>query len=74
MITRKYFVSAKVAHNNGTGEYSYYNGVMNFKSWLPMNAGEMVEMTRDEMELILTPYVDREIASNDVELLAFNRI
>ena len=73
MIKRTYFVSAKVAHNNGTGNYSYYNGAMNFKSWLPMNADEMVSMTREEMKCILDCYVDRDLTPNDIELIAFNK-
>ena len=75
MIKRTYFVSAKIAHNNNTGEYSYYNGVMNTKSWLPGKADDLVDSARLMVLGDIIHLVDgRSVHTDDVELLALNKL
>jgi|LGVF01.2.fsa_nt_gb hypothetical protein len=74
MIKRTYFVSAKMAHNNNTGKYSYWNGVMNIKSWLPLSADDLVICARGMAHNEITPLLERSTDHDDVELLALNEI
>ena len=74
MIKRKYFVSGKVAHNNGTGDFSWWNGVMVTVSWLPLSAEELVESSREIVFKNVAGLVERSVHPESIELIALNRL
>ena len=73
MIKRKYFFSVKVAHNNGTGTYSWYQNIIHYSSWVP-NQQMLLDDLRENSAETLNERVAREIDSSDIEVIAFNRI
>jgi len=73
MIKRKYFFSAKVAHNNKTGEYSWWNAILNAKGWY-QNPDELLLTVRELTQKELQGKLSREIQPSDIEVIALNRI
>ena len=73
MIKRQYFISAKIAHNDNSGEYSYYNGVLNTIGWFE-NKDNLLHSARDCVHSEIAQIVKRVTSSNDVELLSLNKI
>jgi len=76
VIKRKWFVSGKVCHNNNTGMYSYYNGIMVIKSWVSPSAEDITGSARD----LVYDQVARELDKHNigtavtVELISLSRM
>lgn len=75
MINRKYFVRAKVPHNNGTGLYSWWSGVITVKSLLPPN-GDLLFESAMELSLKQIEHELEGLNSDNriVEIETLNRI
>ena len=73
MIKRQYFVSAKISHNNGTSEYSYFNGLINTIGWIE-SKDDLMNNSRQVVHDHIGQLVSRVTRLSDVEILAFNRI
>jgi hypothetical protein len=73
MIKRKYFFSVKVAHNNNTGEYSWWNAILNTKGW-KQNSDELLLTVRELAQEELQGKLSREIEPSDIEVIALNRV
>lgn len=73
MIKRKYFFSVKVAHNNNTGEYSWWSAILNTKAWV-QNADELLLTVRELAQEELQGKLSREITPNDIEVIALNKL
>ena len=73
MIKRKYFFSVKVAHNNSTGEYSWWNAILNTKAWL-QNTDELLLTVRELAQEELQGKLSRDITPNDIEVIALNKL
>ena len=73
MIKRKYFFSVKVAHNNNTGEYSWWSAILNTKGWL-QNTDELLLTVRELGQEELQGKLSREITPNDIEVIALNKL
>ena len=73
MIRRKYFFSAKVAHNDGSGRYSWWHTILSTKSWL-RDVDHVLASGRSMAKEILESKLDREIDSSDIEVISLNRI
>ena len=73
MLTRTYFFSAKVAHNDGTGNYSWCHSITVRKGWREDNVKILKEI-RDYCLHELSPKMDRSITGDDVELISLSRI
>ncbi|MCP4325987.1 MAG: hypothetical protein GY787_29970 [Alteromonadales bacterium] len=73
MIKRKYFFSVKVAHNNNTGEYSWWSAILNAKAWV-QNADELLLTVRKLAQEELQGKLSRQITPNDIEVIALNKL
>ena len=73
MIKRKYFFSVKVAHNNNTGEYSWWSAILNTKGWR-QNTDELLLAVRELSQEELQGKLSREITPNDIEVIALNKL
>tara|TARA_R110000787_G_scaffold31073_1_gene82766 strand:- start:99 stop:320 length:222 start_codon:yes stop_codon:yes gene_type:complete len=73
MIKRKYFLSVKVAHNDNTGNYSWWNTIINTKGWT-QSGDDMLISAREFSVEELQPKLTRRICEQDIEVLALNRI
>jgi len=73
MIKRKYFFSVKVAHNNDSGEYSWWNAILNTKGW-SQNTDELLLTVRELSQEELQGKLSREITPSDIEVITLNRI
>jgi len=73
MIRRKYFFSVKVAHNDGSGHYSWWHTILNTKSWL-RDVDHVLASGRNMAKEILESKIDRDIDSSDIEVVSLNRI
>ena len=73
MIKRKYFFSVKVAHNNNTGECSWWSAILNTKGWL-QNTDELLLTVRELGQEELQGKLSREITPNDIEVIALNKL
>ena len=72
MIKRKYFMSCKVAHNDNTGEYSWWNTNITTITWFKDE--DLLIKARTMSLDVLQDKVKRKIAESDIEVLALNRI
>ena len=73
MIKRTYFFSVKVAHNDDSGKYSWWNAILNTNCWRDDKnyvLGQVRLLAFDELQ----PRLDRVIDQSDIEVLALNRI
>ena len=73
MIKRKYFFSVKVAHNDDSGNYSWWNAILNTKRWI-QNKDELLLSVRELAAEELQHKVKRDICFDDIEVLALNKI
>ena len=73
MIKRKYFFSVKVAHNNNTGEYSWWSAILNTKRWA-QDTDELLLTVRELAQEELQGKLSRDITPNDIEVLALNKL
>lgn len=73
MIKRKYFFSVKVAHNNNTGNYSWWSAILSTKAWV-QNTEELLLAVRELAQEELQGKLERRITSGDIEVLALNKI
>ena len=73
MIKRRHFVSIKVAHNNNTGQYSYWNGIFTSVRWFD-NAEDLVLNIRSHGVDLLSNLVERDIEPDDVEILCVSKL
>lgn len=73
MIKRKYFFSVRVAHNDDSGDYSWWHDMITRTSLMPEQE-ETMEVIRREAMVVLADRVPRRISRTDVEFVSFNRI
>jgi len=77
MFTRSYFLSLKISHNDNTGKYTWFNGVMNTVSFMPLKPDDLIHAARevgaDEMQMECKKN-NIETFLEDVEIMALNRI
>ena len=73
MINRKYFFSVKVAHNNGSGLYTWWHDFITYKS-LHANPELVIKQIRSDCISRLSGEVPHRFCGDDVEFLAFNRV
>ena len=73
MLKRKYFFSVKVSHDNGTGLYSWYSGMVTKVSWLK-DEEQLLDDIRALGADMLEDMVDRDINKNDIQLLSVNKL
>jgi len=73
MIKRKYFFSVKVAHNNDSGQYSWWHSVVTQKS-LFADPENLIREIRSSAVAMLRNEVPRDFKPDDVEIIAFNRV
>ena len=73
MIKRKYFFAVQVAHNNNTGQYSWWHGTVTQKSFF-VATEELILRIRSDAAFMLHEQVPTNFTQDDVELIAFNRI
>jgi len=60
MIKRKYFFSVKVSHDDGSGKYSWWNGILNTRGWA-QDKDELLIYIRDMAVNELHQKVSRKI-------------
>jgi hypothetical protein len=73
VIKRKYFFSVKVAHNDNTGKYSWWNSILNTTCW-KQDPNELLITVRELAAKELQSKLNREIKQSDIEVIALNRI
>ena len=73
MINRKYFFSVKVAHNDSTGNYSWWHDFVTHKS-LFSEPEEVMKQIRSHCISMLSEEVPRRFCGDEVEFIAFNRV
>lgn len=73
MIKRKYFFSVKVAHNDNTGNYSWWHDFVTQTSLTPQPEFVM-KYIRSECISMLSDEVPHRFSLDDIEFLAFNRV
>ena len=73
MIERKYFFSVKVAHNDGTGNYSWWHNFVTHTSLLP-NPDLVMKRVRSDCISMLSDEVPHRFCGDDIEFLAFSRV
>lgn len=73
MIKRRYFFSVKIAHDNNTGKYSWWNGVLTNVSLFAEKEELLIELRNMAIDK-LDNEVERELESGDVQVIALNRI
>ena len=73
MITRKYFFSSKVTHDDSSLCYSYYSGIINHNSLFENNEVALNSVREHSID-VLTGVVGRKLEAVDVEIVAFNRV
>ena len=73
MIERKYFFSVKVAHNNNTGNYSWWHDFATHTSLTPQPEFVMKSI-RSKCISMLSDEVPHRFSRDDIEFLAFNRV
>lgn len=73
MITRKYFYSVKVAHNDDTGNYSWHHSVVTITSWFADLDELMIDIRRQSAN-VLRPRLERPIKEQDIEIVSLNRV
>ena len=73
MIKRTYFFSVKVAHNDGSGKYSWWNSNLNKTSWMA-DADAALRAVRVLSAKELKDKVGRDVYPDEVEVIAFNRV
>ena len=73
MIKRKYFFSVKVAHNNDSGQYSWWHSVVTQKS-LFADPENLIREIRSSAVAMLRNEVPRDFTPDDVEIIALNRV
>ena len=73
MIKRRYFVSVRIAHNDGSGQYSWWNTIINTCGWKADPDGLLCSV-RELSTGELNHKVPRAINDLDVEVIALNKI
>ena len=73
MITRKYFFSIKVSHNNGTGDYSYWHDFVSLTSFRA-NQELVMKQIRSDCISMLSDEVPRRFVGDDIEFICFCRV
>jgi hypothetical protein len=73
MIKRTYFLSAKVAHNDCSGEYSWWNTNFTTTGWFALKPDELLYQSRALAVNTLMHKVKRDIVEGDIEVLALNK-
>lgn len=73
MINRKYFFSVKVAHNNGTGNYTWWHDFTSYRSLTP-NPELVMKQIRSDCKAMLSDEVPYRFCGDDVEFVAFNKV
>ncbi len=73
MIKRKYFFSVKVAHNDNTGNYSWWHDFVTHTS-LIAQPELVMRSIRSNCIAMLSNEVPHRISRDDIEFLAFNRV
>ena len=73
MIKREYFISAKVAHNDNSEDYSWWYATFTTTGWRDDTVTLMRQLREDAVE-IMQKKVERKITEQDIEILSFNRI
>ncbi len=73
MLKRKYFLSVKVAHNDNTGQYSWWNTTFITKGWKE-DVEQLLTECRETAADVLSNLLEREIDEKDIEVIAFNRV
>ena len=73
MIKRKYYFSVKVAHNDNSGEYSWWNNIIVTSGWFA-NPQQALDDLRDAAVNELCARVTRDIYTEDIEIISFSRV
>ena len=73
MIKRQYFLSSKVSHDNGTGDYSWLNTIINTKSWFE-NKDDLLLTCRELSKAEFDGIVERDLCEYDIQVLALNKL
>lgn len=70
MIKRRYFISTKCGHSNGTPSYSYDYSLFYRKSLFPQHDKAYAKAIDDAGER----YERKGLNAKDIEVISFNRI
>lgn len=73
MITRKYFYSVKVAHNNDTGDYSWHHSIAT-TTGLTVDFDVLMIDIRRQGALLMQSRIERPIEEKDIEIVSLNRV
>ena len=75
MITRRYFIRSKIQHNNGSGKYSWWSGIMKTKSWRSISDNDLFDAAIKLSLENIKPQLDMYgINNSNVEIISMNRI
>ena len=73
MISRHYIFACQVCHGNGTGDKEYWNGVVIITSLFKPSAEDLIKACRCLGVKKLSPYIDRLIDHDDIQILVLNK-
>ena len=73
MIKRSYFIRAKLPHNDGTGLYSWWSGVMVIPSWFELKGDDIFNAAMYTANDKLTEEMGHT-PTNLIEIESLNRI
>ena len=74
MIKRSYFVRAKIPHNNNTGLYSWWSGVMVLESWLERDGAYIFNQAMALAHHKISQQMEQSTRVEQVEIESLNRL
>ena len=74
MIKRSYFVRAKISHDNNTGLYSWWSGVMITESLTAMRGDDLFHAACELAKEKIIEFEGSKLIKSPVQIISLNRI